>query len=497
MAYGDDAGRFTWNIMPAPPGIVPAVPGSPVARTEPEPEESRGLLVNTPDATPGYVLFAPLLSGTTYLIDGDGMVVHTWEGTHAPGASVYLLDNGHLLRTAREWEVPVFKGGGQGSRIQEFTWDGKLVWDFALADEQRLLHHDIEPLPDGHVLAIAWEQKSAEASRRAGRRPDLTPQKGLWPDVVLELDPLPPDDARIVWSWHMWDHLIQAHDPNAANYGDPAMVPHRIDINGDGEPEQVDDTEIERLKTLGYVPLDATREELRSDLLHTNAVAYHAGLDQIALSVPRFNEIWIVDHAGGRGGDLLYRWGNPQAYGRGDESAQQLFAQHDVRWISEDLPGGGNLMIFNNNMGEKDAAYSAVFEIVPPLDSDGRYALPDDGPFGPPRPRWTYEAPDSFHASFISGAHRLPNGHTFITAGPQGRFFEVTPAGKIVWEYRSIYSGNLRNADGSPPHPVGKATYPIFRATKLAPEHPALASRNLRPLDPQPPIVLPTDKSAE
>ncbi len=90
-------------------------------------------------------------------------------------------------------------------------------------------------------------------------------------------------------------------------------------------------------------------------------------------------------------------------------------------------------MIFNNSMGEKDGRYSAVFEIAPPLDGAGRYLLPDAGPFGPLRPRWTYKAPKTFHASFISGAHRLPNGHTFITAGPQGRFFEVTPAGKIVW----------------------------------------------------------------
>ena len=91
----------------------------------------------------------------------------------------------------------------------------------------------------------------------------------------------------------------------------------------------------------------------------------------------------------------------------------------------------------------------------------------------------------------------MPNGHTLVTQGPGGRFFEVTPAGEIVWEYKTIFSGNLRDSDGLPPHPVGKTTYATFRATKLAPDHPALAGRDLRPLDPQPPIVLPTDKPAE
>ena len=512
MKYDDDFGGFTWNIMPVPLDLLPAVETSPVRVVEEEPQEPRGLLVSTHRAAPGYVLFAPLLSGTTYLVDGEGSVVHTWQSRFAPGGSVYLLDNGHLLRTGRAWDVPVFKGGGQGGRIQEFTWDGELVWDYLLATEHRLLHHDIEPLPNGNILAIAWESRTALEARRAGRRPEYIPESGLWPDMVIELEPLPPDDARVVWEWHMWDHLVQNRLPDAPNYGEPSMYPHRIDVNGDGEPEEVDDKELERLKVLGYVPLDATRDELKRDLLHTNAIAYNAALDQIVLSPRRFNEIWIIDHGttteeaaggtGGRrghGGDLLYRWGNPLAYGRGDETLQQLFGQHDVRWIPDSLPGGGNILIFNNSMGREENDYSAVFEIAPPMDGDGRYLLAGDEPFGPSQPLWRYEAPDkaSFHASFISGAHRLANGHTFVTSGPQGRFFEVTPRGEIVWEYKSIFSGNLRDADGSPPHPVGKATYSTFRATKLAPDHPGLAGRDLTPLDPQPPVVLPTGRAAQ
>ncbi len=507
MKYDDGLGRFTWNIMPVPADLLPDVAFSPLAAPEAEPQEERGLVINTPPASPGYVLFAPILSGTTYLIDTAGKVVHTWETERAPGASVYLLDNGHLLRTARAWNVPVFKGGGQGGRIQEFTWEGDLVWDFSLATPERLLHHDIAKLPNGNVLAIAWEARSAEEARRAGRRPDLIPEKGLWPDLVMEIEPAPPAGGRIVWEWHAWDHLVQDHDPDAPNYGAPSLSPHRIDINA-SVIEPVDDDELERLKTLGYLPAGATHEDRGSDLLHTNSVVYNADLDQVAVSVPRLNELWIIDHgttteeaAGssggrfGRGGDLLYRWGNAKAYGRGEEDDRQLFAQHDVRWIPQGMPGAGHLMVFNNDIGEEDAKYSAVFEIAPPVDANGAYVLPPDLPFGPAQPAWRYEAPDrtSFHGSFISGAHRLAKGNTFVTEGPAGRFFEVTAQGEIVWEYRSIYSGNLRDADGLPPHPVGKATYAAFRATKLPPDHPALAGRDLTPLEPQPPIVLPTD----
>ena len=162
------------------------------------------------------------------------------------------------------------------------------------------------------------------------------------------------------------------------------------------------------------------------------------------------------------------------------------------------MPGAGNLTVFNNGLKGPEGDYSAVIELAPPVDSEGRYQLPESEPFGPSELVWSYEAPDkvSFHSGFISGAQRLDNGSTLICSGAQGRFFEVTPDGEIVWEYWDTHSGNVRLPDGSPPHPVGKATYAVFRATKIAPDHPALVGRDLRPLDPQPPIALVSDEGS-
>ena len=120
----------------------------------------------------------------------------------------------------------------------------------------------------------------------------------------------------------------------------PSDHPELIDINGEGEPPKIDPAELARLKALGYVPAGTKQSDIGSDLLHMNAVAYNVELDQIVVSTPRFNEIWIVDHStttaqaaghsGGRwkkGGDLLYRWGNPRAYSRGTKEQQTLFGQ--------------------------------------------------------------------------------------------------------------------------------------------------------------------------
>ena len=368
VKFEDDLGRFTWNIMPAPVGVLPPPTDAVVSDVEDieeeiEDEVPRGLRVKKNSVTPGYALFAPSLSDTTYLIDTDGQVVHTWKSQYAPSGGLYLLDNGNLLRPAREPTVRTFTGGGQGGRIQELTWDGELVWDYVLATEDRLLHHDIEVLPNGNILAIAWERKSVEESLQAGRRQEKTPKGGLWPDMVLEIEPIRPDGARIVWEWRMWDHLIQNHDPNLDGYGDPVAHPKLIDINDDGEATGMPPDMVEQLQALGYLTTDADPEDLQSDLLHTNAVAYNAELDQIALSSHRFSEIWVIDHSttteeakghsGGRwekGGDVLYRWGNPSVYSQGDSSSQQMFGQHDVRWIPDGMPGAGNFMIFNNRI---------------------------------------------------------------------------------------------------------------------------------------------------
>lgn len=429
--------------------------------------ENRGLRLKCNGVSPGYTLFAPMSSDTTYLIDLDGNAVRTWKSAFLPSAWVYLVDNGHLLRGGSDRGTSPFGGGGQGGRFQEFDLEGNLVWDFQY-NETRLPHHDVAVLPNGNILAIAWEGKTANEARQAGRRETSIPSSGIWPDMLIEFEPLRPNGARIVWEWHIWDHLIQNTNPALGNYAEPATRPERININGD---------------TGGGA--------FSRDVFHTNAVAYNPELDQIILSVPTFNEVWVIDHstttqeaagtAGGRsgkGGDLLYRWGNPQAYGRGTAANQLLGFQHDARWIPQDRPGAGHMMVFSNRTPTPSGVVTKVYEFVPPVDAAGRYAIPDPGPFGPAEPLWTYSH-ESLQTTNLSGAERLENGNTLISAGPQGRVFEVNPSGDIVWEYWSPYSGLSGNSG---------TAFSLFRASRVPSDHPGLRGHDLRPLDPQPPF---------
>ena len=105
---------------PPPDETVPDATESPAEADAGAASEPRGLRVNTAQTSPGYVFFNPLLSRTTYVVDVEGQVVHTWQSDLQSGGGAYLLDNGHLLRGGQEPDRPVFTGGGQAGRIQEF-----------------------------------------------------------------------------------------------------------------------------------------------------------------------------------------------------------------------------------------------------------------------------------------------------------------------------------------------------------------------------------------
>ncbi|MEI8292241.1 MAG: aryl-sulfate sulfotransferase, partial [Verrucomicrobiota bacterium] len=127
--------------------------------TSPNPGQTVGLYLHTSNACPGYTLMAPKHNTVTYLLDNEGRYVHQWKSQYEPGQSAYLLPNGHLLR-AGMLRVQGGTGGGEGGRIEEFDWEGNLIWEFNHATRDYQLHHDLKPLPNGHVLALMVERKT-------------------------------------------------------------------------------------------------------------------------------------------------------------------------------------------------------------------------------------------------------------------------------------------------------------------------------------------------
>jgi len=418
-----------------------------VAATGPSGRET-GVLVHRPGAADGYTLFAPIASTETYLIDMAGNVIHTFSGEAPAGNAVYLLDNGHLLRTesAGPGASRRFTAGGAGGRVVEIAPDGTVVWSYTYLSATHRQHHDVASLTNGNVLLIAWEVKTAEQAIGAGRDPALIADGELWPDTVIEVRPTPPAGGEIVWRWRVWDHLVQDIDPSLPNYGSPAQRPGRIDIN--------------------YVERGSG-----ADWNHTNSVCYNEALDQIILSVHAFSELWIIDHAittaqaAGSAGDLLYRWGNPRAYRAGTEEDQVFFGQHDAQWIGDGLPDEGDLLAFNNGFRRPGATFSSVDQITPPLRGDGTYAAATAEGYLPDRLTWSY-ASAAIYSQNISGCQRLENGNTLICSGAEGRLFEVTPDGRTVWVY--VHPFVVRDGD--------TARAEVFKARRYPADAPGIVA---------------------
>ena len=369
-----------------------------------------------------YTLFAPLSSTNTLLIDHSGETVHTWKNDHRPALSVYLLENGELLRPGGMSDIKdVFydEFKGNAGLIEILDWDSNVVWSTTLSTDTYLSHHDVEQLPNGNILAIVWEAKTAEEALALGRT--KVSGETLWADAVYEICRASATkkctDGEIVWRWSTWDHVAQNVDKTIRSTYVKSLSKNsdKVDINyftGAGA----------------------------ADWTHANAVDYNAETDQILLSVRDFNEYWILDHSDASQG-IVSRVGNPAAYGGSGE--QTLFVQHDAHWIEEGLSGAGNILVFNNGGDRPDGDYSSVDEFCYQgnnCEVGEIVSSYSEGPSG------------DFYADHISGAQRLENGNTLVCSGIEGHLFEYNSNNEIIWEYdynSQIFRATRYNGDYS------------------------------------------------
>ena len=471
-----------WSLGPPPAGTPPGGAawfnvGFRVMRPEKD-ARTVGLLLNTTGASPGYTLMSPIHSNYTYLLNNAGQYVRRWRSTGEPGRSSYLLENGHMIRASAVTSGGPSTGGGEGGRIEEYDWSGNLVWAFDYISSNYIAHHDFKVLPNGNVLILAAEKKSTAEVLAAGFNPALldptiTATNGyMLPDYLIEVKPTLPYGGTIVWEWHLWDHMIQDFSASRNNFGVVANHPELIDVNGPGI-------------------------KIPQFWNHVNGIDYNAQLDQVMISVRGNNELFVIDHGttstqsashtGGRynkGGDILYRWGDPEQYNRGTAANRILYQQHHTHWIEPGLSGAGNILIFNNGIGR---GYSTVEEIVPPVDASGNYSLSVGAAFGPAASLWTYQGTPttSFYSDEISGAQRLRNGNTLICEGVKGNLFEVTSAGRIVWQYVCpVTTTTLAQGAAIPLDPARSNQYmnAVFRVTRYAPDFAGLVGKDLTPI---------------
>jgi hypothetical protein len=280
-------------------------------------------------------------------------------------------------------------------------------------------------MPNGNTLVLCWEKKTREEAIAKGRKPETVKEDGLSPDYIQEVN----RDGKVVWEWHVWDHV--------------GTGPDQFDINH---------------------KLPATTGVFGgADWTHLNTVEYIPETDQIILNSRNFGEFYLINH---KTGAMEFRWGNPCAYGQGkcpgynDDGDVQLFGPHSVTKLAS-----GNFLIFDNGWNRPQGNRSRVVEVDPKT----KVIV------------WQYapRSANSLYSPFQGSTQRLPNGNTLITSTTQGHIIEVTSNRQVVWEF--VLPTNFSGGSSCFIEDQGGT---VHRAYRYGKDYPAFKGRDLNKREP-------------
>jgi hypothetical protein len=349
-------------------------------------------------------------SGSTngYLIDTSSIVVKTftYSGFGSNGYSTHMMPGGYVWRSVANTNT--LTGGGMTGRIQKWSYTNTLLWDYTYSSSTYCLHHDHCPLPNGNVLVISYDVKTSADAVLAGSSNAIT----IWSEKIMELQPVGTNSAIVVWEWKVWDHLCQNVNASGANYVTSIVNnPQLLNIN----------------------------YGTQKDWLHMNGVDYNPILDQIILSSHNLNEWYIIDHStttaqaashtggnSGKGGDFLYRWGNPAAYQA--SGTKILDVTHDAHWIPEGVPNAGYAVGINNK-GSTGPKTTVDHVSTPRVGYN--YTITLGNQYTPTT--FTSRHTSSGYTSNMGSSDQFPNGNQMICLATAGTIYEINAAGTTLW----------------------------------------------------------------
>jgi Arylsulfotransferase (ASST) len=368
--------------------------------------------------------------GRSYLIDMNGNDVHSWPFTGFPAEMIDPeINGGRLGDIICQKEPEIFSC----ENLLKVDWDGKILWEWGKkapggAAKQ---NHDLAPLSNGNILLVA-KVLSTLSEITDGPVND---------QAIYEVTP----DGDIVWKWISSEHIEElgfAGERKNLLFSGKMRPRSSIFVIND------------------MAPLGPNRWHEEGDARFDP--------DNIMIDSREASFIAIIEKKTGR---IVWRMGPdyPANYdhslksftGNFPRPVDTICGQHDAHMIPKGLPGGGNIMVFDNQGASGFPPIylnlfpgSRVVEIDPTTQEIvWQYDASCGG-----RPFWT------FFSSFISSARRLPNNNTLICEGMHGRLFQVTEKGEIVWEYVNPHFGRWTDHDTES---GGSLSNYVFRAQPI------------------------------
>ncbi len=336
---------------------------------------------DTDKAYDGYTLYSPSSEQAAYLLDMNGEVVHSWA-----------------MPFSKAWKIP--------PHIDSPVKDNKIIW--------RGLHL----FPNGDLLAVY-------------NAVETTP----YGYGVVKID----KDSNIIWRYPGFAHHDISVGEDGRVYiltnkvtedvvaGAPHLNPPLFDeyvsiLSPDGQLEKsisIYDafanseyfSEVVEYFTQTQRADISTSNAEYGDIIHPNTVTY-IGAEE-AEKQPLFQQGQILISL--REHDILAVL-DPQTETIIWAARGFWRAQHSARMTKD-----GNIVLFDNDGPQTTPRKSRVLEYDPVFD----------------RIVWSYEgtAERPFYSSVRAAVQSLPNSNVLVTSYENGRLFEVTQKGEIVWEF--------------------------------------------------------------
>ena len=137
----------------------------------------------------------------TYLISNDHNFINIWDHSSGIVGTPYLLTDRTIVVQLRPGTHYFGNSHGPiGGRFNRMDWAGNLLWDFSYHDYTYHPHHDFDPLPNGNILVLCWEKKTAQQAQDLGR---IDVINEMWPLKIVEIEPIGQDSAEVIWEWHI------------------------------------------------------------------------------------------------------------------------------------------------------------------------------------------------------------------------------------------------------------------------------------------------------
>ena len=336
----------------------------------------------------GYTVVTPYRSELTFLIDMLGRVVHVWHADpERIGQSWFMrrIESGNWMNLVyyvpRDIPPSVANGIALESGIEFQTAVLEHDWDGNVVWRYTIpkgmdANHDMVRLQNGNTI-IRMERRLIV--------PEVS-DKVIGDPIFCEVNPA----GEIVWQWSTAEHIDEF------GYSDECR--QLIYERG------------------GTALLANTCAALPGNALEQVDSRFAKG--NILSSQRNLNLIYIVDKQSGK---VVWTWG--------DEPGQ-LVGQHQPVMLAN-----GNILIYDNGgqggLPARVRFFTRLVE-VDPLTKNIVWEYADQP--------YTFKPMCRFFASSWGSVQRLPNGNTFSLDTHNGRLFEITPYGEIVWEYVSPFA---------------------------------------------------------